>query len=171
MDPINVYKFCPKCGGGLEVKKENLLVCRKCGFKFYISALPCNAAIVENERGEILLVKRKLDPGKGFWDLPGGFLDGGESLEDSVKREIKEELQVEGKMGKIIGIYEDKYLFQGINYPILTTVVSASITSEKLHASDDIESFSFVPKEEVLGRRFAFASITKGISDYLLLKV
>jgi NADH pyrophosphatase NudC (nudix superfamily) len=98
MEPKNFYKFCPKCGGNLVFQKENCLICRNCKFHFYINPLPCNAAIIENEKGEIMLVERKVDPKKGFWDWPGGFINPGESLEDSLKREIKEELNVENNV-------------------------------------------------------------------------
>ncbi len=62
MEPKDFYKFCPKCGEKLIAQKENFLRCEKCGFHFYINPLPCNAVIIENEKGEIMLVKRKFDP-------------------------------------------------------------------------------------------------------------
>lgn len=170
MNPTNAYKFCPRCSGNLLKRKENLLVCRSCQFEFYINALPCNAAILENEKGEILLVKRKFNPQKGKWDWPGGFLDGGEALDNSVKRELKEELNVDIKIKKLIGVYEDKYEFQGILYPAICMVVLAEITGGNLKASDDVEGYKFFPPEEVLKMDLAFESIKKGVTDYLKLK-
>jgi ADP-ribose pyrophosphatase YjhB (NUDIX family) len=167
MEPKNFYKFCPKCGGNLVFQKENCLICRNCKFHFYINPLPCNAAIIENEKGEIMLVERKVDPKKGFWDWPGGFINPGESLEDSLKREIKEELNVDIKILGIVGVYIDRYLYQNILNYALCVAVSAKITGGQLKPHDDIDGYKFFPKNEILNQKFAFLSIKQGISDYL----
>jgi ADP-ribose pyrophosphatase YjhB (NUDIX family) len=168
MEPKDFYKFCPKCAGGLAPHEGNFLICKKCKFHFYINPLLCNAAIIENEKGEILLVKRKFDPKKGFWDWPGGFINPGESLEDSLKREIKEELNVDIEILGIVGVYEDRYLYQNILNYALCTAVSAKITGGQLKPHDDIEGYKFFPKKEILNQKFAFLSIKRGISDYLV---
>ena len=61
-------------------------------------------AIVERD-DKILLIKRKNEPFKGCWALPGGFIEYGESTEEAVKREIKEEANLEIKIKKLLGVY------------------------------------------------------------------
>ena len=129
--------------------------------------MPSNAAIMENEKGEILLVKRKFDPMKGFWDWPGGFVNPGESLEDSVKREIKEELGVDVTVNKISGVYEDRYLYQGIQNYALCIAVSAKITNGEITVSDDVSEFNFFSPSKIFEAELAFPSVKKGIEDYL----
>lgn len=170
MNPKEAFKFCTRCGGNLALNGENLLVCQKCGFKCYINPLPCNAVVIENEKEEILLVKRKFDPRKGHWDWPGGFIDPGEDFEHSVKREIKEELGVDIEVGKIIGVYDDIYIYQEISSPTLCIVVAAKISKGEIKVSDDAESYRFFSKDEVLNLEFAFPSIKNGLLDYLKLK-
>src|SRR5688500_6478317 len=109
------YKFCPKCGSEAQRKLSNLLVCKNCDYNFYLNPASTHAIILENSKGEILLVKRKFEPMKGALDLPGGFVESGESLEDSVIREIKEELGIDIPDVKYFGSYPDEYLFQGVN--------------------------------------------------------
>lgn len=167
MNPIQAYKFCPRCGGKLVQKKKNLLICQKCGFEFYINSLPCNGVIIENEKGEIMLVKRKYPPMKGYWDWPGGFIDAGESLEDSVKREIKEELGIEIGTQRIIGVYKGKYEFQGILHDIIGIAVSTKIISGEIKVSDDVEGYKFFQPQEILKMDLAFEAIRLGIADYL----
>lgn len=167
MNPNVAYKFCPICSSKLNFKKENLLVCSKCDFKFYINPSPCNAVIIENENGEIMLVKRKFDPQKSYWDLPGGFIDAYETLEDSVKREIKEELGVDVKVDRIIGVYKDIYVFQNIKVPTIGIVVLAKITKGKIKVSDDVADYKYFSKKDIFKQKLAFKSMKSGIRDYL----
>lgn len=166
MDPKIAFKFCPRCAQKLQLKNESLQ-CSSCGFHFYVNPAPTNAVLIENEKKEILLVKRKFDPKKGFWDTAGGFLQPNESIEDSVKREIFEELGVDVEMTRIIGLYPDDYLFQDIIYPTINILVTAKIISGTLQAGDDAEEFEFFPREKILYLQFAFPWIKKGIEDYL----
>ena len=55
----------------------------------------------------IILIKRKNSPYKGFWALPGGFVEYGETVESAVLREVKEETGLEVDLNKISGVYSD----------------------------------------------------------------
>jgi ADP-ribose pyrophosphatase YjhB (NUDIX family) len=167
MNPSDAYKHCLLCGSTLEKKEKRLLVCTNCGYHHYINPFPCNAVIIENEKGEILLVKRKFDPQKGYWDLPGGFIEPHENLETSAKREIKEELNIDITINKIVGVYQDTYIYQNIEVPTLGIAVSAKITSGELHVADDISGYQYFPKEQVLQQKIAFKSVEQAIKDYL----
>jgi NADH pyrophosphatase NudC (nudix superfamily) len=91
------FSFCPVCAGKIERRPPKLLTCKNCDKEFYINARPCNAVIITDNQGRVLLTKRKFDPGMGLWDLPGGFIDLEESAEESVNREMQEELGVKVK--------------------------------------------------------------------------
>lgn len=171
MSPQKIFKYCPKCTGKLVIDDKYILKCNKCGFNLYINPAPCNGVIIENNKGQIMLVKRKDDPKKGYWDLPGGFINPNESFAKSVKREIKEELNVEITLGKIIGVYADTYLFQDINIPTLGIVILAKLKSFNLKPSDDITSYKFFDKKDVLEQKLAFKSLKQGIGDYIKTKL
>ena len=167
MNPQKAYKFCLKCGGQLKNYAKYVLKCSSCGFKVYISPVPCNGVIILNKKNEIMLVKRKVEPKKGYWDLPGGFIQPDESLEQSVKREIKEELRINVKMDKIIGTYGDEYEFQNVLVPTLGIVVTAKPFSYKFIPKDDISSYKFFAPKDVLKQKLAFKSLRKGLKDYI----
>ena len=162
------YKFCPKCGSEAEKKAGNLLVCPSCSFNFYINPSPTNAVILENSQGEILLVKRKFEPKKGYLDLPGGFVEPGESLEESITREVKEEIGADVYKISYFNSYPDEYLYMGVNVKTLGFILTGKINNEsKLAPADDVEEILFFPKDKIPFEKIAFESIKKGLLDYL----
>jgi len=68
-------------------------------------ALAVNVIIKDGNR--ILLVKRKFEPFKGLWSLPGGYVEYGENVEETLKREAKEECGLDVKPSKIVGVYSN----------------------------------------------------------------
>ena len=105
------FSFCPKCGGRLITKKlDHLprLACDACEFVFYQTSKPTASAIITDHK-RILLGKRRGDPRKGCWDIPGGFLEEGEHPEEGLRREMNEELGVEIEIIKFLGIFMDRY--------------------------------------------------------------
>ncbi len=166
MKPTEAYKHCLICGNTL-VPKEDFLECIQCHYKQHLNPTPSNAAIIENGDGEILLVERGREPQKGYWDLPGGFMAEYESLEESVKREIKEELGVDIEVDDIIGAYPDVYDYQDILVPTICIAVSGKITEGELHPADDVASYKFFSKEEVVQQKLAFKSLDQALIDYL----
>ncbi len=57
--------------------------------------------------GGVVLIKRKNEPFKGRWALPGGFVNYGERVEYAATREVKEETGLRVKLGKLVGVYSD----------------------------------------------------------------
>lgn len=167
MNLSKAYRYCPKCTGPLEPHARFHLRCSHCRLEFYFNPAPCAAAIIENDRGEILLVVRRQSPGRGRWALPGGFIDPGEDLDCSIRREIKEELGIEIKTNRIVGIYNDRYRYQNFLYPTIGIVVGARALSSLVSANEEVMDWHFFPKNEVLGQTFAFPSAQKALNDYL----
>lgn len=56
---------------------------------------------------QVLLVKRKFEPFKGMWVVPGGFVEEGETVEEAARREALEETGVKVKLVKLVGVYSD----------------------------------------------------------------
>ncbi|MFC3106290.1 NUDIX hydrolase [Salinisphaera aquimarina] len=91
--------FCPNCGAPIEFRvpegddrKRN--ICSATGEIFYQNPVNVVGCIVEHE-GRILMCRRAIEPRLGFWTLPAGFLELGETMRDGAARETREEAQAE----------------------------------------------------------------------------
>lgn len=103
-----MYKRCLNCGaelGPIRIEGKERLACPSCGWVNYENPLPCAAAFVRNEKGEVLLVKRGVEPGIGKWALPSGFMEIDETAEATCLRELSEETGLSGEIVRLVGVY------------------------------------------------------------------
>ncbi|RLG92300.1 MAG: hypothetical protein DRO36_01835 [Candidatus Hecatellales archaeon] len=63
------------------------------------------ASALVKRNGKVLLVRRRYEPGSGRWALPGGMVEYGETVEETAKREVKEETNVDVEVEKLLGVY------------------------------------------------------------------
>ncbi|MBI5044415.1 MAG: NUDIX domain-containing protein [Candidatus Levybacteria bacterium] len=170
MKPEEAYAYCPKCGERYQnpfLSTDFALQCTNCRFVFYLNPAPSNALIIENDKGEILLVKRKFDPMKGYWDFPGGFIKPNEDFVASTTREVKEELGIELREITLLYAFADDYLYQGINVPVLCLYGCAKTDISSFNAGDDVGGYQFFSKSDVLGAEMAFPSHVKALETYI----
>jgi len=89
-----LFKYCAYCGGTLQQGTVSRVqqVCSKCGEVFWNNPLPGVVVIIHDWRGRVLLGRRsKSQKREGFWSLPGGFVERGETYRDAAIREVQEE--------------------------------------------------------------------------------
>ena len=112
-----VLRYCPKCGAAaLRFVGLKQVHCEACGFDLYLNTAAAVAALIADDRGRLLIVVRAAAPEKGTWDLPGGFADPGESIEESLRREVREEIGLEIASMRYLGSYPNTYAYKGIRY-------------------------------------------------------
>ena len=87
MHPLEKFRFCPVCGSSHFRDNDNKSKrCENCGFEYYINPSSAVAAFIQDSEKKLLVVIRAKEPGKGTIDLPGGFCDIGERLEQAIVR-------------------------------------------------------------------------------------
>lgn len=81
--------------------------CPACGFIHYLDPKVA-VAVVLGDDDSVLLGRRCIDPGKGRWSFPAGYVNRGEVLEDAAIREVLEELSVIVKLNGLVGVYSEQ---------------------------------------------------------------
>ena len=120
------------------------------------------AAIIRNEAGEILFTIRKHKPAEGMLDLPGGFVDLGETAEEAVLREIYEELNLKVDTLEYAGTFTNKYIFGGIEYQTRDLVFNCHVSDfSEIHAADDVAGYLFKKASTVNPDEIGLLSVKK----------
>jgi len=149
--PKDIFKFCLRCGSGNFINNTfRSFECADCGFQYYVNSSAAVAAIIVNENNELLLAVRAFEPQKGMLDLPGGFVDPGESAEETIIREIKEELNLDIEEVTYFTSFPNEYLFSGLTVFTLDLAFICKVTDfSKIKCADDVSDYLFVTKENI----------------------
>jgi 8-oxo-dGTP diphosphatase len=71
-----------------------------------VTRIPCVGAVIRDDRGRLLMILRGHDPGRGLWSIPGGRIELGETAEQAVVREVREETGLDVRCGPLLGTAE-----------------------------------------------------------------
>ncbi|MGA8147522.1 MAG: NUDIX hydrolase [Gallionellaceae bacterium] len=110
-------KFCSECGAPVEWKQpaddtRPRYVCTICTTIHYQNPKLVIGAIPEWEDGRILLCRRAIEPRLGFWTLPAGFMENGETTAEAAARETLEEANARIMVGELYSMYNLPYINQ-----------------------------------------------------------
>ena len=101
------FTYCPYCATPLAARTlEHRLrpTCPACGYIYFADPKVAVIAQVELD-GCVLLVRRAVNPAKGLWALPGGYMDAGELPEAAVQREVQEEVGLAITVDRLLAVY------------------------------------------------------------------
>lgn len=100
-------------------------------------------AIILNEKKEILLAQRHQYPFRGGWDFPGGHIYVDETIEENLKRELREELGVPSEMGDLFQVYSDKG--HSPKCAGAAALYFATIQSQNFMRNIEMQAFKYFP--------------------------
>ena len=137
------------CTGELKEKEidgRERFHCPACGWINFRNPLPVVQCLVSSKKKEVLLIKRGIEPFKGHWSLPGGFVELEETVQEAGKRELAEETGLDGEPGRILGVHRRNSPLYGY---LMIVGVEFLVENEDAVAGDDAEEARFFPREEL----------------------
>jgi ADP-ribose pyrophosphatase YjhB (NUDIX family) len=105
-----MLNYCSRCGaalrlGPLPAEDRERLACEACGYIAYVNPRLVVTTLPVNEAGEVFLLRRGIEPGRGLWAQPGGFMEIDETVHEGAVRETLEETGLVVEPGEIVGLY------------------------------------------------------------------
>ncbi len=163
MQPVN---FCPQCGTRLEQQQVGdrvRPVCPACGFIYYLNPVVAAGVLIEQD-GRIALIRRGVEPGKGLWGLPAGYVEADESVEEAAIREAREESGLEIELDGLMGVYSFGHDVSSRGVLIL---YAAHVVRGTLRAGDDaVEVAWFTPESLPPDDQIAFWTHRQALHDW-----
>jgi len=109
-------KFCSNCGARVryqipEGDNRDRAVCEACKTIHYVNPNIVAGCVVE-KGDQILLCKRAIAPRVGYWTMPAGFMENGETVAEAAARETEEEANAKVEITSLLGVYSIPHISQ-----------------------------------------------------------
>jgi ADP-ribose pyrophosphatase YjhB (NUDIX family) len=160
-------RFCPLCGGTLVRRvvphdRREQPVCSSCEFVFYL-APKVVAGTLPIRDGRVLLTRRAIEPARGLWTFPGGYVDWGEDVREAARRETLEEVGLAVKLDGLLGLYS----YSGA--PVVVTVYLASVPdgTEPVPCATEVLEIAYYAPQEIPWEALAFPSTRDALNDWV----
>ena len=159
-------KFCSNCGQAvkIEIPEGDTLpraVCGSCGAVHYENPRVVVGCVPE-WRGEILLCRRAIEPRRGYWTAPAGFLEIGESMHAAATRETAEEALAQVEIGSLLSVVNVLHAAQ------VHVMFRAQLLSGEHGAGVESLETGLFTEAQIPWADIAFASIRFALERYYL---
>ncbi len=164
------FRYCPRCRTEMvdkEVYGRVRRVCpnETCRFVQFIDPKVSSAVMVEQD-GRVLMIKRAMSPGRGSWCFPGGFIEMGETPQQAAIRECKEESGYDVEVTGLVDVYS--YVdYRGSGVLIM---YKGNVVGGEAYPGDDAEDVRFFGQNE-LPENIVFDSNIKALAAWQAEKV
>jgi ADP-ribose pyrophosphatase YjhB (NUDIX family) len=160
-----VFRFCPRCGQPL-IEQESFgrlrPVCAACGFVHFRDPKVA-AAVLLSDNGRVLLIRRAVDPGRGQWALPAGFVEVNELPHEAAGREALEETGLHVAVGDLLGIR----LMANPDKPGLLLTYRGRVVHGQLQANDDVSEARWFGADELPWDELAFETTRESLYEWV----
>jgi ADP-ribose pyrophosphatase YjhB (NUDIX family) len=163
---LRSLKHCASCGTQLAVgvpptETRERLICPGCGFVAYVNPRLVVTTIPVTNAGEVVLLRRGIEPGYGSWAQPGGFLEVDETVTEAAIRETLEETGLLVQPGELIGLYSR------LEAAVVTLVYEARIIGGIAQATPEaLEVRAFKP-DAIPWEELAFKTSYVALRDWV----
>jgi ADP-ribose pyrophosphatase YjhB (NUDIX family) len=139
--------------------RKERLVCQQCRFIFYqdpkVSA--CTIPVVD---GKVVLVRRAIDPGRGLWVFPGGYMDQDETVAEAAERETLEEVNLRVRATDLVGVYSYRT-------SVVVVVYACEVLGGDLRVDRESQEVRAFAPAEIPWEQLAFPSTRDALRDFL----
>jgi 8-oxo-dGTP diphosphatase len=159
------FRFCPRCGQPLlerEAFGRRRPVCVACGFVHFRDPKVA-AAVLLGDNGRVLLIRRAVDPGRGFWALPAGFVEIDELPHEAAAREALEETGLHVEIGDLLRIR----LMANPDKPGLLLTYRGQVIDGQLQANDDVSEARWFGADELPWSELAFETTRESLREWM----
>jgi ADP-ribose pyrophosphatase YjhB (NUDIX family) len=170
--PVEHFAHCPRCGRPATPTAAGApFRCSPCGFTLFFNAASAVAALVERADGRVLFIRRARNPGRGLLGLPGGFVDPGESAEQALRREVREEVGIEIERVTYLTSHANAYFYAEVTYTTLDLFyVARTADPDRAHPLDAVDGVEWLDPARVAPDAIAFESMRRAIAEYVALR-
>jgi NAD+ diphosphatase len=163
-----LFRHCPACGASLlPPDLATVLECKSCGFLYHFNPTVAAGVFLVQPQGQVLFIRRAKDPARGKLALPGGFIEIGETAEESLRREILEEVGLKINSLNYLCSQRNSYDFRGITYPVLDLFFFSHVSLETNPlALEDVQSLHWLAPGSVNPDEVAFPSIREALQVF-----
>jgi ADP-ribose pyrophosphatase YjhB (NUDIX family) len=162
----STLNFCSRCGsplrfGMVDGEDRQRLSCEACGHIAYVNPRLVVTTLPIDDDGNVVLIRRGIEPGVGMWAQPGGFLEVDETVHQAAIRETWEETGLLVEPGDLVGLYTR------LEAAVVTIVFEARIVGgEAAPTPEATEIVAFAP-DAIPWPRIAFRTSTWALRDWL----
>lgn len=165
--PPPLPRFCPYCAGPLterwvEAEERPRLVCPQ-GHITYLNPKVIVSVIVE-EDDRVLLLRRGIEPRRGYWTFPGGYMEIDESVEECALRESREETGLEMELLGLVGIFSRP---APAGPGIVSIVFRGRVRGGQLRPNHEVLEARFVPTDAIPWQELAYDTTRQALEAYL----
>ncbi|MFQ5840375.1 MAG: NUDIX domain-containing protein [Candidatus Methylomirabilales bacterium] len=157
-------RFCPRCGGALadcyvDAEGRNRLVCDRCAFILYQNPKVVAGALPVVE-GQVVLLRREIEPARGRWTFPAGFVEMGETVVEAAIRETREEVALE------IGDLNLLNVYAYAESPVVTVVYVARVRGGAPRPCHEALEVGLFAPSQLPWQDLAFRSTREALSEW-----
>jgi ADP-ribose pyrophosphatase YjhB (NUDIX family) len=168
MGVLHGWRLCPRCGAELDLTDAPARVsCPVCGLVVYANPKPTVCAFVVDEAGRVLLARRAIEPFRGLWDTPGGFVEEGEHPHNALRRELLEETGLVVEPTRFAGVWMDVYGDDADAQSTLNLYWEVRIVSGEPRPADDVAELAWFPGDGLPPReQLAFTTFADALQSW-----